>query len=120
MASACREASGPTAFPHVPQASVSHGCPALIGGCGRYAGRPPHEHGGIGSRPQPVLRPQTNLPPRASTAAHPSALSQTSLIAHHLSHSSASPPPRTAPTGPENGKPEIWVDAEAALIARTS
>ena len=27
---------------------------------------------------------------------------------------------RTPPTGPENGRPEIWVDALAALIARTS
>jgi len=35
MASACREASGPTAFPHAGQASVSHSRPALIGGCGR-------------------------------------------------------------------------------------
>ena len=27
---------------------------------------------------------------------------------------------RTPPTGPENGSPAIWVDAEAALIASTS
>jgi hypothetical protein len=27
---------------------------------------------------------------------------------------------RTPPTGPENGRPAIWVDAEAALIASTS
>ena len=27
---------------------------------------------------------------------------------------------RTPPTGPENGRPEIWVDADAALIASTS
>ena len=27
---------------------------------------------------------------------------------------------RTAPTGPENGRPEIWVEADAALIASTS
>ena len=27
---------------------------------------------------------------------------------------------RVPPTGPENGRPEIWVDAEAALIASTS
>ena len=27
---------------------------------------------------------------------------------------------RTPPTGPEKGSPEIWVDADAALIASTS
>ncbi len=27
---------------------------------------------------------------------------------------------RTPPIGPLNGSPEIWVDADAALIARTS
>ncbi|SLJ16149.1 Uncharacterised protein [Mycobacteroides abscessus subsp. abscessus] len=27
---------------------------------------------------------------------------------------------RTPPTGPENGRPAIWVDAEAALMATTS
>ena len=27
---------------------------------------------------------------------------------------------RTAPTGPENGRPEIWVESDAALIASTS
>ncbi len=27
---------------------------------------------------------------------------------------------RTPPTGPENGRPESWVDIDAALIARTS
>ena len=27
---------------------------------------------------------------------------------------------RTPPTGPENGSPAIWVDADAALIASTS
>ena len=27
---------------------------------------------------------------------------------------------RTPPTGPENGRPEIWVDADAALMASTS
>ena len=27
---------------------------------------------------------------------------------------------RTAPTGPENGRPDNWVDADAALIASTS
>ena len=27
---------------------------------------------------------------------------------------------RTPPTGPENGRPESWVDSDAALIASTS
>jgi hypothetical protein len=27
---------------------------------------------------------------------------------------------RVAPIGPSKGRPEIWVDADAALIARTS
>ncbi len=27
---------------------------------------------------------------------------------------------RTPPTGPENGRPDSWVDAEAALMASTS
>ena len=27
---------------------------------------------------------------------------------------------RTPATGPENGRPEIWVDADAALMASTS
>ena len=27
---------------------------------------------------------------------------------------------RVAPTGPENGRPEIWVDSDAALMASTS
>ena len=58
-----------------------------------------------------VLRPATTM--------SKTALSSCSTVgnATHWPSISAT---RTPPTGPENGSPEIWVDADAALMASTS
>ena len=56
---------------------------------------------------------------RPATTMSNTALSSCSTVgnATHWPSISAT---RTPPTGPENGMPEIWVDADAALIASTS
>ncbi|CPU63792.1 Uncharacterised protein [Mycobacteroides abscessus] len=59
----------------------------------------------------PTTRPATTMSKTARS------LSEYLGNATHWPSTSAM---RTAPTGPENGRPEIWVDADAALIASVS
>src|SRR3984957_9543175 len=59
----------------------------------------------------PALRPATTM---SNTA--PSSCSTVGNATHWPLMSAT----RTPPTGPENGSPEIWVDADAALMASTS
>lgn len=65
----------------------------------------------------PTMRPATTM----SNAAR-SSWSWVGKATHWVSvpASFAMSATRTPPTGPENGRPASWVDADAALIATTS
>ncbi len=65
----------------------------------------------IATSPVSVTRPATTMSNTASSSC------ECDGKATHWPSISAT---RTPPTGPENGRPESWVDIEAALIARTS
>ncbi|SKY17729.1 Uncharacterised protein [Mycobacteroides abscessus subsp. abscessus] len=69
------------------------------------------------SSPSPTMRPATTM---SKTA--PSSCSTVGNATHWpaLFSSVGMSATRTPPTGPENGRPASWVDADAALIATTS
>ena len=65
----------------------------------------------IATSPVSVTRPATTMSKTASSSW---------LWVGNATHWPSIRATRTAPTGPENGRPEIWVESDAALIARTS
>ena len=65
----------------------------------------------IATSPVSVTRPATTMSKTAS-----SSWPWVGNATHWPSMSAT----RTPPTGPENGRPESWVDSDAALIASTS
>src|ERR687890_305020 len=65
----------------------------------------------IATSPESVTRPATTMSNTAFSSW---------LYDGNATHWPSMSATRTPPTGPENGSPEIWVDADAALIASTS
>ena len=65
----------------------------------------------IATSPVSVTRPATTMSKTASSSW---------LWLGKATHWPSMRATRTPPTGPENGRPESWVDIEAALIASTS
>ena len=61
--------------------------------------------------PDPTLRPATTMSNTESVDW---------LWVGKATQSPSTRPIRTPPIGPENGRPEIWVDSDAALMASTS
>ena len=65
----------------------------------------------IATSPDSVTRPATTMSNTALVS---------SVCVGKATHWPSIRATRTPATGPENGRPEIWVDADAALIASTS
>ncbi len=65
----------------------------------------------IATSPVSVTRPATTMSKTASSSW---------LCDGKATHWPSMRATRTPPTGPENGRPESWVESDAALIARTS
>ena len=65
----------------------------------------------IATSPVSVTRPATTMSKTASSSW---------LCDGNATHWPSISATRTPPTGPENGRPESWVDSDAALIASTS
>ena len=65
----------------------------------------------IATSPESVTRPATTMSKTAPSSW---------LWVGNATHWPSMRATRTPPTGPENGRPESWVDIEAALIASTS
>ena len=65
----------------------------------------------IATSPVSVTRPATTMSKTASSSW---------LWLGNATHWPSIRATRTPPTGPENGRPESWVDSDAALIASTS
>ena len=101
---------------------------------GLAASRPSATTSSVGAVAPPAIRSMVSVVASASTimiATSPSSRTRPATTMSNTAFSSSEcrgkptqrssiSATRTAPIGPENGMPEIWVDIEAALIATTS